>query len=462
MKIMNIIFLCALYPILLIMYFLFRGAGDTDRKYCFGATLKKQLREDEKVKEIVTSYKKRLKRFMIILAIVPIPCFFIPHFSISMSIWMVWILAVCFIPGLLFGMANVKILNLKREKGWDEAYEISYTDLKTAVAVRKVTLKDFLAAIILSVVPVAVAFVLFWKEKTFLFVGIIASVAACTVLFFACAVWTDRQKVPIICCDSDINTNYARAKKQAWKNLWVYSAWINTIFTWCMLIFMWQRNLAVWGIIIGSIIYCAAVVALCIATLRKVQNIDKMYEDKKTLNDAAEDDKNWLFGQFYYNKNDKHYMVESRMGNGTTVNIGTKAGLITEIFTVFALLIIPIMCIWMIMVEFTPIKVTVENETIICEQLKVEYEIPFSKIESYTTLEELPKMTKLSGMGMDNLYSGTYEIWREGSFETFLNPQNQLFIRLVMEDGEVYYISGDTDEDTKELADILEGYGVAE
>ena len=151
-------------------------------------------------------------------------------------------------------------------------------------------------------------------------------------------------------------------------------------------------------------------------------------------------------------------MVESRMGTGTTVNLATKTGVITTIFAVLAMASLPIICIWMIMVEFTPIKVTVENEMIICEQLKVEYEIPLSEVESYTIIEELPQMNKLKGMGMDNVYIGTFEVWREGSFETFLNPQNELFIRLVMEDGEVYYISGVTDEDTGKLIENIEMY----
>ena len=289
-----------------------------------------------------------------------------------------------------------------------------------------------------------------------MFVSLVAVFAACTILFYVSAVWCDKQKVSIICCDSDINTNYARAKKQTWKSLWMYSAWINTVFTWFVLFLMWQRNIATLGMVFGSIIYCIAIIVVCMVMLKKLRNIDKAYADKRTLTDAAEDDKNWIFGQFYYNKKDRHYMVESRMGTGTTVNLATKAGMITNIFGVLALVSIPVICIWMIMVEFTPIKVSVENETIICEQLKVEYEIPLSEIESYTIVEELPNMNKISGMGMDNVYIGTFEVWREGSFETFLNPQNELFIRLVMEDGEVYYISGTDDSTTAQLLDEIE------
>ena len=47
-------------------------------------------------------------------------------------------------------------------------------------------------------------------------------------------------------------------------------------------------------------------------------------------------------------------------------------------------------------------------------------------------------------------------IYREGTFETFLNPQNHLFIRIVTED-ETYYISGVDDAQTQIIIEELEG-----
>ena len=53
-------------------------------------------------------------------------------------------------------------------------------------------------------------------------------------------------------------------------------------------------------------------------------------------------------------------------------------------------------------------------------------------------------------IGMDNIYIGTFEVYREGTFETFLNPQNEMFLWIETED-EVYYVSGATDEMTEEV-----------
>ena len=108
----------------------------------------------------------------------------------------------------------------------------------------------------------------------------------------------------------------------------------------------------------------------------------------------------------------------------------------------------------MIMMDFTPINSKVEDEMIVCTHLGVEYEIPLEEIENYTIITELPEMTKVAGTGMDHVLSGTYEIYREGMFETFLNPKNDLFIKIQTED-EMYYISGVDDAETQKIVDVL-------
>ena len=454
--IMTGVFFITCYPILLVMYFMLKDSVNRNG-FCFGATLKRELREDEAVKAIDVQFRKNLKWGTIILAIIPIPFAFIPYFSISMSLWMIWIMVICFLPSAFFAIANGKIKELKQERGWNEEACVAYSDLKTATVPRKVKLTTFLPTLILSTIPVIIAFVVFQGHGYAVYGWIVTMFALCTYLFYACAVWSDKQKLVVICEDSDTNMNYARAKKQVWKNFSLVCAWVNTIFTWFILFLMWQSGMAVSGIIWGSIIYC---VVICIATgwiIKKIWDINKAYESKRTLVDVADDDKNWLWGMVYYNKNDKHFMIESRLGTGTTVNLGNKAGMITTFLSVGVLLLLPVICIWMIMVEFTPIQVTVENDTIVCEQLNVDYEIPLSEIDSYEVVTELPDMIKVNGSGMDNLLIGTFEVYRDGMYEVFLNPQNDLFIKLTV-DEQSYYIGGVDDATTQIVIDAIEDY----
>lgn len=454
--IMTGIFFVTCYPILLVMYFMLKGSANKNG-FCFGTTMNKEMRDDEGIKAIDEKFRKNLKWSTIIMAIIPIPFAFIPYFSISMSLWMIWILAICFIPSLCFAIANVKVKELKQERGWNTESSIAYSDLKTATVPRKVKLTTFLPTLILSTIPVIIAFIIFQGHGYEIYGWLVLTFALCTYLFYACAIWSDKQKITVICEDSDVNMNYARAKKQVWKNFSLVCAWVNTAFVWLMLFLMWQSGMAVSGIIWGSVVYC---IVICVATgwlTKKIFDINKSYEAKRTLVDVADDDKNWLWGMVYYNKNDKHFMIESRLGTGTTVNLGNKAGMISTVASIAVILLLPVMCIWMIMMEFTPIQVTVDNDTIICEQLNVDYEIPLSEIDSYEVVTELPSMTKVNGTGMDNLLIGTFEVYREGMFEVFVNPQNDLFIKLAV-DELTYYIGGADDTMTQEVIDAIEDY----
>ena len=150
-------------------------------------------------------------------------------------------------------------------------------------------------------------------------------------------------------------------------------------------------------------------------------------------------------------------MVDNRMGTGTAMNMATGAGMGMYVFAMLCLLIVPVSCIWLIMLDFTPMKTEVVEQKIVCTHLSVEYEIPLEEIESYTVLTDMPDVTKVAGNGLNDICSGTFEIYREGMFEAFYNPQNNLFIKIVTED-ENYYISGVDDAATQEIVEEIAAY----
>lgn len=455
MMILNIFFMITCYPIIFLMYFLLRNAGDKNN-WCFGATLGKELKKHPDVEAIDVQYRKNLKHGMVIMGVIPLTTFFIPYMSIGFTIWMIWILAICFIPMIWYAKANKQIRELKRVKCWSEERELAYTDLKSASVPRKVKLITFLPALFFSIVPIGLEHMLFGEAGYGALRICIITFGLCTLLFYWAAIWTDKQKVSVISEDSDTNMNFARAKKQAWKNFWLLSAWINTAFTWSILLAMYFRHAAMLWIIIGTGVYCVIFMVLAIRLMKKLMDINQKYDTRRTIADAADDDRCWPYGLFYYNKRDSHFMVENRMGTGTAVNMATGFGKGIYIFATLTLLIIPISCIWLIMLDFTPIQTSIIDNKIVCEHLSVEYEIPLEDIESYMVVEGLPEMTKLKGNGMDHVLSGTYEIYREGMFEAFLNPQNDLFIKIVTED-ETYYISGVDDVQTQVIIEEIKG-----
>lgn len=454
MNIMSIIFLVACYPILFLMYFMFRNIGDKNG-YCFGATLKKELRNDPKVKAIDAKFRKTFKQYTIVMALVPLTSFFFPYMSISFTIWMMWIMVICFYPMYLYAKANKQVQELKKERGWEQVSEVSYTDLKTAIVPRKVKFITFLPSLALSAIPVALSYALFEDIGYTAIRFCIITFALCTLMFYWFAVLTDRQKAVVISEDSDTNMNFARAKKQIWKNFWLLCAWTNTIFVWIVLVGMYFRNRMISILLWGSLVYGVLAMFLALRLLKKMNELNETYDAKRTVMEGVTDDRYWKYGMLYYNPKDTHVMVENRMGTGTAMNMATGIGKGVYIFAGLCLLIVPIMCIWMIMLDFTPISAKIENEKIVCTHLSVEYEIELEDIKNFTIITELPEVTKVMGTGMDHVLSGTYEIYREGMFEAFLNPQNNLFIKIETEE-EMYYISGVDDAQTQKIIDELE------
>ena len=453
MNILNIIFGVTCYPLIFLMYFLLRNARDKN-SWCFGATLSKEWKKDPAVEAIDVEYRKNLKNTMIVFAIVPVCAFFMKHMSIVFTFWMIWILVISFFPLYWYAKANKQIRVLKEKRGWNQASEVTYTDLKLAALPRKVKFVTFLPCLLLSVLPMVLSFTLNKEAGLSAFRICIVIFGLCTFLFYISAIWTDRQKVTVICEDTDINLNFARAKKQLWKNFWLICAWINVAFTWSIFFSMYAATSGFVWIIWGSGVYCLAIIGMSVWLVKRLFAINKKYEDKRTIGNSTDDDRHWIWGIIYYNPKDNHSMVENRMGTGTTMNMATGLGKGMYIFATICLLIIPISCVWMVMLDFTPISTVVKDDTIICTHLSVEYEIPLEEVETYSTITELPDMTKVSGNGMNHVLSGTYEIYREGMFETFLNPQNHLFIKIETP-RETYYISGADDIETQKILDAL-------
>ena len=165
----------------------------------------------------------------------------------------------------------------------------------------------------------------------------------------------------------------------------------------------------------------------CIPAIVTLGRVEKAYEDKHDLIGGVEDDRNWIGGMLYYNPRDSHTIVDKRVGIGTTVNMATKAGKGTILFIIIALLMLPLVCVWVIAEEFTPIHLEIENQSLCAEHIRTDYEI-----------------------SLDDLEKGTFKISGEGECQVFLNPQNKKFLYFTA-NGKNYYMSGIDDTETEEI-----------
>ena len=253
-----------------------------------------------------------------------------------------------------------------------------------------------------------------------------------------------------------MNINYARAKKNRWKNFWLISCWLNTaLILFLEILTLSARHMGICSIA-GMIVYTLLLLLLCIFCMIKLKKIDRSYAQKRNLTSDENDDRNWIGGILYYNPSDPHTMVEQRVGIGTTVNMATSLGKGLTIFSAIMMLSCPLLCIWLIQEEFTPIDLVIQNHTLCAQHLKTDYQIPLSEIKDPTllTASDLPDWTRTNGTSMDTLEKGTFTISGGEDVNVFLNPENDAFIQFSA-NGKTYYMGGVDDTQTKGIYEEL-------
>lgn len=454
--ILAIIFLVGLYPVLFILYFMMKNAGKMQDGCSFAVHMKKEWLETDAIKTVQEDYARQLKRVTQILALIPLVTLILPTVSIPFTIWMLWVVAVCIVPFIPLARANQRLKEWKRENGLaDHGKQMVYTEMKNAAGVRRVKLLSFLPPMLLSAVAAVLGVFYFCKKDLAVYAAMLVTFALITVMFYGIAVWMDRQKTQVISSDSDVNLNYARAKKNLWKNLWLWMAWMNTVYMAVMAIMFAVDLIATEWVLWGSIGYSVLTLVVLLWFAKHFGAINARYEAKRE-DFFDDDDDAWIGGIIYYNKKDKRTMVPQRLGIGTTVNLATTAGKIWDIIGIATLLIvIPGCCIWMMLEEFTPMKLTVEGSVLVAEQLHVDYEIPLDSIESLTLIDEKPNWKKVNGTGMDNICKGTFRVEGE-KCKVFANPQNAVFMEIHTAE-QTYYMSAADDAGTQEIyEEILE------
>ena len=460
----NMLMLVAMYPMMMICCFVMYTSMKPKNGLVFGSKISAERMKDESLKEVERQWAAEMKRNIIITAVVPLTAFLIPYMSIQITIWTMWCFILIVLLEYPFIKANAKVKEIKRSKGWyhPERPE-EYIELKAAGEVRRVKVKTFLAPFGVSMLAVALIYGLAFFENEIVknaayiegFGMIVLMFALLNLLFLITAQWMDRQKTEVISTQSDINVNYARAKKNIWKDFWLQSSWITTGYVWiCAVSLILQARFDL-AVLWGSVFYSIILIALLFPVIRKLREIEKCYEKDRDIEEDGDDDRYWLWGMVYYNPADKHGMVSQRNGMGTTFNMATKTGKIWAVIGVMGILICPILCGWVIFEEFTPISLSINKDEVHADHLKTEYELPVEEILEVELVEELPKMTKSVGSAMETLRKGTFIVRGTGEkCKLFLNPQNDVFLKIEMEDG-IYYLSGSSDEETMTVYERL-------
>lgn len=465
---LNLIMFLTMYPVVFVFYFVFRNEYVYKNGSLFAVNLNPAWVKEPEIETIIQNFKKEIKRDFILLLFIPIGTLFTKYMSIQVTIWSMWILFVCFLFCMPLVHANCALKNWKKQRHFYEQQRMEhYIELKSAGDVRRVHVISFLIPIIIgffgAMIPLIAPHVKAGIEK----VVELKSLSICGFIFAVCgfiflfsAVFMDRQPTVVISDKSDVNINYTRAKKNIWKNFWLGILWFNTAFIFAVNSCAFFAKNTGTVMLVSSVVYAIVILGWCIPLTKQLNEVEAIYEKQHEIIENEDNDNNWIGGILYYNPKDRRVMVSKKAGMGTTINLASTAGKASAVFSVLCLLIVPVCCGWVMLEEFTPIRLSVENQMLCAKHLNMDYEINVENIENLKIITELPAWSKSSGTGMETLEKGTFFIRNVGKCKVFLNLKNQLFLSFSA-DGMPYYMSGFDDEQTKQVYENLIQLGIS-
>ena len=148
-----------MYPIVFIMLFLFSTQNKYENGRLFAVNMKKEWIKDATVADIRQKFKKEMRYYAILLAIVPFISLLTSHMSIQLTIWMFWLLAAIFLLSLPIMRANHRLKTWKTQNHlYEDRQPEHYVELKQAGSVRKVRFLPFFLPNIISIASACCCF----------------------------------------------------------------------------------------------------------------------------------------------------------------------------------------------------------------------------------------------------------------------------------------------------------------
>lgn len=122
------------------------------------------------------------------------------------------------------------------------------------------------------------------------------------------------------------------------------------------------------------------------------------------------------------------------------------------VFTVILLLAIAAFILFAV---FSPRRAEVSDGALHFKHLFTKFDVPLSGILSLELLEELPSISKISGIGVYFLSEGWYEVEGYGRCTVSVNQAEPPYIAVTDSAGAGYVFSLNAPEDTRELYEEL-------
>lgn len=452
----DIILLIILYPFLFILHHFLRCTVYEQKETCFHMIIPKWLWKDTRLQQILITYQRRVRRNIIISAIMSLVVILTPSPSVSITLLYLWLLFTITVAFLPYGQANLEVrhlfVQLKYAKEEVPIPDINPTNTIWSSCYIKITIA---IKIFLGLYPIL--YVLYHLPSGKNVPSIMLLIFALNILnllILYIGYKVEHMRPYPICIDKDMNETLLKIQKRHWRICFAILMDTNIISIYVIFIFfqyLLDHHLLFLLSTYLFLFLCHCLFARCTKIIIRKQrhlmstvNIEPAY---------SLENNNWIWGLFYYNPSDHRVFVRSNFISSISINYARKLGRILHYIGSFFLISGLFICIWTCFLEFTPLSLSMEDNQIIATQLRDEYFIPIEELEDVKLLEELPIQLVQSSFVF--VSKGIFKVDGYGNCTLFVHPSNTYYIYLRTTNQKQYILSSSDDEETLSFYDQI-------
>ena len=391
-----------------------------------GVTIPHEFQADPAVQAVLARFRRQEWRLCAGLALCGAACIFVRDFGVNFTLWSLWLILLCVLPNVVYARANLALKALKAERGWrTQPVRVAQVDLAAVPSYRWLSPWLFALPLAVSLLP------LLWSRV--MLTAVLVD-AGCIVLFWLCYRFCYRKKSERVDENTALTKMLSQVRLHSWGQIWLVSAWVMAALNFAMTLGVQTPWIGTAGLIL--------LMAVHIWILLRTEFRLRALQAKLTAGDPTgalvDEDDYWIFGQFYYNPDDRHLMVNARTGVNTSVNLARPAGRI--IMGVSALMLLGMLAIGPAFsaAAKAPMTVSVTQTQVLAEIGRKSYAAQRDAVTEVLLLETLPDdLVKTSGTSMESLLRGKFYSHTYGKLIVCLDPTAPPFL-LLRTDAEAY------------------------
>lgn len=420
-----------------------------------GVSLPHWEHQNSEVRKIVQEYHKTYTLAGVVFFLLMLPLLIISKYvSISILYILAWCCLLFFVNSLIQKRYFNKLYTLKKENKWyvGEKHILSIdTEVSRLKGKMPTSPYWFFLAFIISIIPIIL---LLYKQayhnSSWIFP--ICSLISVIIGFLAYRI-VRKERAITYSENTEINLALNQIYRHQWSKCWILQAHIGSIL-YTLMFFLVQYNaldLFVMMALLGiSTCLTYAPILSAYYTVRDERHNLLLFTSEEVYTD---EDQYWVTGN-YNNPNDKRVWVEKRVGFGTTVNMASKMGKLTNVFLVIIIIGTIVLAKFVMPLDFGAVEFEIIDNIAYINAPMYSDSFSMNDIHEVKQEENLPKMSKRNGGDSEIFYVGNFTVQGYGNCSVYVHRNNSPYLFITLSD-RIVILNGNTPEKTEEFYSLL-------